>query len=199
MLFPILQLNARLTKSTTSLYGSGILGFEVTHVAFVAAGWLGIAIVLALETQLGVVRKGMWIIRVLTLFSLATLTVRLELLLALYSHTAYNYDMYLFLAQYAVVALSSLVAVSWWPTRFVETEYRLVPVQDVIDSEDVEETDAKVCPESKVGIVSRLLFNWMSPLVKLGYKKPLDSDDVWVLANSDRCEAYPSLSLLISW
>lgn len=51
--------------------------------------------------------------------------------------------------------------------------------QPLHDEEDV-------CPEVRAGFLSRLTFNWMGPLMKRGYRAPLDFADVWRLPPGDR-------------
>ena len=38
-----------------------------------------------------------------------------------------------------------------------------------------------VCPEQNANICSRLTFEWMGPLMKLGHERPLEKEDVWML------------------
>ncbi|KAF2280888.1 P-loop containing nucleoside triphosphate hydrolase protein [Westerdykella ornata] len=42
-----------------------------------------------------------------------------------------------------------------------------------------------VCPEYQAGWFSRLTFQWMSPLMTVGYKRPLERNDIWTV-NPDR-------------
>uniref|UniRef100_A0A7N0VJV5 ABC-type xenobiotic transporter n=1 Tax=Kalanchoe fedtschenkoi TaxID=63787 RepID=A0A7N0VJV5_KALFE len=46
----------------------------------------------------------------------------------------------------------------------------------------------EVCPERHVNIFSWLFFEWMSPLMQLGYKRPITEKDVWKLDEWDRSE-----------
>ncbi|KAH9747853.1 ABC transporter C family member 2 [Citrus sinensis] len=45
-----------------------------------------------------------------------------------------------------------------------------------------------VCPERNAGILSRTYFGWMTPLLQLGYKKPITEKDVWKLDTWDQTE-----------
>ncbi|KAI8898763.1 P-loop containing nucleoside triphosphate hydrolase protein [Globomyces pollinis-pini] len=45
--------------------------------------------------------------------------------------------------------------------------------------------DENVSPEESSNIFSRLIFSWMTPLMKLGYTKVLDMDDLWTLRKVD--------------
>lgn len=48
--------------------------------------------------------------------------------------------------------------------------------------------DENVTPEEVANIFSRLTFHWMTPLMKLGYSKPLDMEDLWNLKPADSAE-----------
>ncbi|CAO3692121.1 unnamed protein product [Rhizopus stolonifer] len=50
----------------------------------------------------------------------------------------------------------------------------------------LEENDS---PEEMSNIFSRLTFGWMTPLMRLGYQKPLTMDDLWNLPKSDQSAA----------
>ncbi|CAK8679779.1 unnamed protein product [Clavelina lepadiformis] len=41
------------------------------------------------------------------------------------------------------------------------------------------------CPESYASFLSKLFFNWFNPLILLGYKKALESNDLWKLNEID--------------
>jgi ATP-binding cassette, subfamily C (CFTR/MRP), member 1 len=43
-----------------------------------------------------------------------------------------------------------------------------------------------ISPEASSNIFSRLTFHWMTPLMKQGYKKVLDMDDLWYLKPADQ-------------
>eukprot|EP00940_MAST-03C_sp_MAST-3C-sp2_P003607 g3607.t1 len=43
-----------------------------------------------------------------------------------------------------------------------------------------------VCPENDAGLLSRLLFSWMNPLLNLGHSRPLTDEDIWALHQDDR-------------
>ncbi|KAI0136126.1 P-loop containing nucleoside triphosphate hydrolase protein [Hypoxylon sp. NC0597] len=42
-----------------------------------------------------------------------------------------------------------------------------------------------ICPEASAGWFSRLTFNWISPLLSVGRRRPLEANDIW-LVNPDR-------------
>ncbi|KAF7760155.1 hypothetical protein Agabi119p4_10831 [Agaricus bisporus var. burnettii] len=43
----------------------------------------------------------------------------------------------------------------------------------------------KIIPERTAPLLSRLLFEWLSPLMGVGYSRPLEKEDLWELQNHD--------------
>lgn len=41
--------------------------------------------------------------------------------------------------------------------------------------------ERQVCPEYSAGIFSRLTWHWMQPLMNVGYKRPLEKNDIWTV------------------
>ena len=54
---------------------------------------------------------------------------------------------------------------------------------DTADDDDDDEVDTHAaCVEQKASFVNRMFFNFMTPLIKLGHRRPLQQTDVWPLA-----------------
>nr|CAB3219629.1 multidrug resistance-associated protein 1-like [Phallusia mammillata] len=47
--------------------------------------------------------------------------------------------------------------------------------------------DLKVCPENAASFLSKMMFEWFSKMIFLGYKRPLVDEDLWLLNNEDKC------------
>lgn len=43
-------------------------------------------------------------------------------------------------------------------------------------------------PERRVNVFSRYLVSWMSPILKVGYKRALEFEDIWALDYPDRSQ-----------
>lgn len=41
------------------------------------------------------------------------------------------------------------------------------------------------CPEESSGFLSRLLFSWFNPLAWKGFRKPLETSDLWNMKHED--------------
>ncbi|CAI7915911.1 unnamed protein product, partial [Closterium sp. NIES-53] len=48
------------------------------------------------------------------------------------------------------------------------------------------DNQGQVCPEDHTSFINRLTFGWMTPLMALGYRRPLEDSDVWRLNDGDR-------------
>ncbi|KAJ3280788.1 hypothetical protein HDU79_011375 [Rhizoclosmatium sp. JEL0117] len=65
---------------------------------------------------------------------------------------------------------------------------------DVVPADD----DLQDSPEEFANIFSTLTFHWMDPLMKLGYKKDLEMEDLWALRHVDSANENSSPSLLMA-
>jgi hypothetical protein len=156
----------------------------------------------------------------LWLFSLACETIKFYFNFQLSSDNfMLPYFWYLYLLQYSFGVKLGLAAVLYYPSTELAVDIRTLG-EDVTDrtglishdmkvhkknygSAKVQDEDEKpkamgdtICPELTANIVSRLLFLWLNPLIKLGYERPLTNRDVWQLpaeeesaSLSDRFEA----------
>ncbi|KAI9475895.1 MAG: multi drug resistance-associated protein MRP [Benjaminiella poitrasii] len=88
-----------------------------------------------------------------------------------------NGDQYNDPTQFRFFAMNSVLAVVIFILENIErpkSQYIMLE-EDELDS-----------PEEKADIFSRLTFSWMTPLMRLGYKKPLTMDDLWNLKTDDQ-------------
>lgn len=58
--------------------------------------------------------------------------------------------------------------------------------------------DAPLSPEANAGIISLITFQWLSPLLSLGYTRPLEAVDLWKL-QPDRSAAHIADTILKSF
>ncbi|ORZ17222.1 multi drug resistance-associated protein MRP [Absidia repens] len=104
------------------------------------------------------------------LFVLIVDGVKLRTLLLLRQQTSDSVQFSLFVTSFA---LSLLVFVLECTPR-PKSQYVLL------------EESSLDCPEDTSNIFSRLTFEWMTPLMRLGYEKPLTMDDLWDLKQDDQ-------------
>ncbi|KAM3207796.1 hypothetical protein ACQJBY_062832 [Aegilops geniculata] len=51
---------------------------------------------------------------------------------------------------------------------------------------EVADSESRVTPFAKAGVLSKISFRWLNPLMKMGYKNPLDDKDMPLLGAADR-------------
>ncbi|VAI82713.1 unnamed protein product [Triticum turgidum subsp. durum] len=60
-----------------------------------------------------------------------------------------------------------------------------------LTDEEVADSESQVTPFAKAGVFSKMSFWWLNPLMKVGYKKPLEDKDMPLLGATDRaCNQY---------
>lgn len=63
-----------------------------------------------------------------------------------------------------------------------------LPSEDVAVHVSASGGGKHTCPEFRANVVSQTTFSWLTPLLRVGYKKALDMDDIWELAPPDKVE-----------
>ncbi|KAJ3066653.1 hypothetical protein HDU98_010066, partial [Podochytrium sp. JEL0797] len=90
------------------------------------------------------------------------------------------------------------------PRPKLSTDNKYTPISQTDDEETevqtmAEDDDAKLLPqespEEYANIFSRLSFHWMDGLMKLGYKKDLEMEDLWALREQDSARLNSNLFL----
>lgn len=168
--------------------GENIMPFELIYYGIVITSYLFFTVVAVLEIRSTVLR-GQWMLRFCALFGFLSLTVRMIYIIELEPRLGHPMISFLtvdFMVLYAAVGLLTLIGIFHHPSsdRFTLLEYRLVPV--FVSESIANKKDPKVCPESKAGIFSTLTFGWLTPMIKYGYKTPLEDSDIWYLSKNDR-------------
>ncbi|KAI8093508.1 multi drug resistance-associated protein MRP [Halteromyces radiatus] len=104
------------------------------------------------------------------LFVLIVDGIKLRTLLLLQQQTSDSVQFSLFVISFALSLLMFVLECTVRP----KSQYVLL------------EEDALECPEGTSNIFGRLTFEWMTPLMRLGYEKPLTMDDLWDLQHDDQ-------------
>lgn len=131
-----------------------------------------------------------WYVRFAMLYLVVAQSTMLQFVFALksfYSEVALQVAV----SQYAASALLSVYYLLHFPNLVPQTDYSPIGSEDTQTDGGVYEPlagDREVCPERKASIFTFLLFGWMSPLMKLGYQRPLTDKDIWLLDNWDTTE-----------
>ncbi|KAI8342382.1 multi drug resistance-associated protein MRP [Chlamydoabsidia padenii] len=104
------------------------------------------------------------------LFVLMVDGVKLRTLLIMQQYTSDSIQFSLFVTSFALSLLIFVLECTPRP----KSQYVLL------------EDSSLDCPEETSNIFSRLTFEWMTPLMRLGYEKPLTMDDLWDLKHDDQ-------------
>ncbi|KAJ7298256.1 hypothetical protein O6H91_Y007400 [Diphasiastrum complanatum] len=163
--------------------------FEIESSLLSSLTWLTIACMLYFETK-AYVREYMWLFRFGMLYALVAQAVKFQFIFGL--RDIYNRQVFQIYVSHVisqvifgviaicnfpdVIPLSIYIPIQVDPSQIVELDYEALPGAE------------QVCPERHANIFSRILFEWMTPLMKKGYKKPLGERDIWQLDTWDRTE-----------
>ncbi|XP_024373624.1 ABC transporter C family member 2 [Physcomitrium patens] len=176
--------------STVNLDGeSSMPPFEITTLTLTSLTWITILVMLGFELK-SYTKTLVWYVRFAILYLVVAQTTMLQFTLALknfYMKTALQVA----ICQYVASALLSIYYLLHFPNLVPQTGYSPIDAEDSQVDGGVYEPlagEREVCPERKASIFTFLLFGWMSPLMKLGYQRPLTDKDVWLLDSWDMTE-----------
>ncbi len=154
-----------------------------------SATWMAVVVMLCVELK-SYTKNFIWYVRFTVFYVIVAQITMLEYVLALK-------DYYTEITIRAVVAVnvSSAIFCIFYlfclPVLVAHTDYTHIPTDHTqVITSDYESLpgELEVCPELKSGIISFLLFDWMTPLMRLGYKRPIGDKDIWQLDNWDKTE-----------
>ncbi|CAN1302447.1 ABC transporter C family member 2 [Linum perenne] len=165
----------------------GLAPFEVASLIVEALAWCSMLVMIGLETRI-YIQEFRWVVKFGVIYTLVGDTVMLNLVLAVKDY--YNSSvLYLYISEVAVQVLFGILLLMYFPDKVPYPGY--TPVRtDTSDDNEYEELPGgeNICPERHVNIFSNIIFAWMSPLMKLGYKRPITEKDVWKLDTWDQTE-----------
>ncbi|XP_024396529.1 ABC transporter C family member 2 [Physcomitrium patens] len=184
---PIAQIVLKLS-AVNGDNSSSLPPFEITSLVWTSITWTVVLIMLCAELRV-YTKVWIWYVRFTLIYGLVAHTTMTSYIFTLRDY----YDTLvkqLVFSHYGVLALFSLFYLFYFPS-LEQVEYTPVSIHDVtLAPEDYEPLAGgnNVCPEFQSNIVARLLFNWMTPLMQVGYKRPIKDPDVWQLDKSDKTE-----------
>ncbi|KAL6198463.1 hypothetical protein ACLB2K_028252 [Fragaria x ananassa] len=166
---------------------TGFAPFEVTSSFIEALAWCSMLILIGLETKI-YIREFRWYVRFGVLYVLVGDAVVLNLILGVtdsYSRSA----LYLYISTVCCQVLFGILLLIYVPHLDPFPGY-IVLQSESLDNAEYEALpgEDQICPERHVNIFSRIYFGWMTPLMQLGYRKPITETDVWKLDTWDQTE-----------
>ncbi|KAL2944295.1 ABC transporter C family member 12 [Bienertia sinuspersici] len=190
---------------------AGVAPYEVISLIFEALAWFSMLVMVGIETKV-YVREFRWFVRFGVVYALVGDAVMLNLVLSVkeqYDSPAFNNVpsltklklsplvfvgylrsvLYLYISEVFAQVLFGVLLFAYVPSLDPYSGYTPIRHEQIEDNEYEELPGGElVCPERHVNIFSKILFSWMNPLMKLGYRRPLTEKDVWKLDTWDQTE-----------
>ncbi|CAO2823372.1 unnamed protein product [Amaranthus hypochondriacus] len=166
---------------------AGLAPYEVLSLIVEVLAWLSMLVMIAIETKV-YVREFRWFVRFGVIYTLVGDAVMLNLVLSVKEH--YNRSvLYLYLSEVIIQGLFGVLLFVYVPSLDPYPGYTPIRHEQIEDIEYEELPGGeRICPERRANIFSKIVFSWMNPLMKLGYKRPLTEKDIWKLDTWDQTE-----------
>ncbi|CAI0545433.1 unnamed protein product [Linum tenue] len=165
----------------------GLAPFEVVSLIVEALAWCSVLVMIGLETKV-YIREFRWVVRFGVIYTLVADAVMLNLVLAVKDYSASSI-LYLYISEVVVQVLFGILLLVYFPDTVPYPGYTPLRTNTLDDTEYEELPEGEyICPERHVNIFSSIIFAWMSPLMQLGYKRPITEKDVWKLDTWDQTE-----------
>ncbi|KAK9936894.1 hypothetical protein M0R45_013714 [Rubus argutus] len=173
---------------TFNPYGkSGFAPFEMTSSVIEALAWCCMLILIGLETKTYIL-EFRWYVRFGVLYVLVGDAVVLNLIIGVTDYYSGS-SLYLYISTVCCQVLFGILLLFMFliwilirATLFCNLSHLTLLNMKYYRGK------IKVCPERHANIFSRIYFGWMTPLMQLGYRKPITEADVWKLDTWDQTE-----------
>lgn len=161
--------------------------FEMVSLIIEALAWCSMLIMICLETKF-YIREFRWYVRFGVIYVLVGDAVILNLIIPMRDYYS-RITLYLYISMVFCQALFGILILVYIPNLDPYPGYTIMQ-PEFVDNAEYEALPGgeHVCPERNASILSRTSFGWMTPLLQLGYKKPITEKDVWKLDTWDQTE-----------
>ncbi|XP_027368270.1 ABC transporter C family member 2-like [Abrus precatorius] len=161
--------------------------FEIISLITEALAWFSMLILIGIETKV-YVREFRWFVRFGLIYAIVGDAVMLNLIISakdLYSSSV----LYLYISEVIGQVLFGILLLVYVPTLDPYPGYAPVESEIITDAAYDELPGGDMsCPERHANILSKIIFSWMNPIMKLGYERPLTEKDIWRLDTWDQTE-----------
>ncbi|KAK7303090.1 hypothetical protein RJT34_13989 [Clitoria ternatea] len=161
--------------------------FEIISLVIEALAWCSMLILTGIETKV-YISEFRWFVRFGLIYAMVGDAVMFNLIISakeLYSSSV----LYLYFSEVVGQVLFGILLLVYVPTLDPYPGYTPIGSEEVTDAAyDELPGGDMICPERGANILSKILFSWMGPIMKLGYERPLTERDVWKLDTWDRTE-----------
>ncbi|XP_010499572.1 PREDICTED: ABC transporter C family member 12-like [Camelina sativa] len=184
---PILRLVMGISLFDIDEETRGLPPFEVASLMVEAFAWLSMLVLVGLETK-QYVKEFRWYLRFGVVYVLVADAVLLDLVLPL-KNSINRTALYLCISSRCSQALFGTLLFIYIPDLDPYPGYHILNDEplDNVEYDALREGD-HICPERHASIFSRIYFGWITPLMQLGYRKPITEKDVWQLDKWDQTE-----------
>ncbi|CAN8313677.1 unnamed protein product [Cochlearia groenlandica] len=158
--------------------------FEVASLMVEAFGWLSMLVLIGLETK-RYVKEFRWYVRFGVVYVLVADAVLMDFLLP-HNNLINRFLSYIC---FMVQALFGILLLVYIPELDPYPGYHIL-IDEPLHNVEYDELcgGEHICPERKAGFFTGVYFDWITPLMRLGYRKTLTEKDVWQLDKWDRTE-----------
>ncbi|KAK8931125.1 ABC transporter C family member 2 [Platanthera zijinensis] len=171
---------------------SSFAPFEVVSLTLEAAAWSCVLMMIAMEIKI-YIHEFRWYIRFVVIYVLIGDAAAFNSFFALREY----YDklaLYIFTSGIICQILFGILLVFYVPSLDPYPGYTPLRADAPVDNTDYELLPGgeQICPERHANLFSRIFFSWITPLMELGYKRPITEKDVWKLDSWDDTETLNS-------
>ncbi|KAJ4703008.1 ABC transporter C family member 2-like [Melia azedarach] len=161
--------------------------FEMVSLIIEALAWCSMLIMIGLETKLYIC-EFRWYVRFGVIYVLVGNAVILNLILPMMNYYS-RFTLHLCINMVFCQVLFGILLLFYVPKLDPYPGYTVLQAESVNYAEYEQLPGGEqVCPERHVSIFSRIYFGWITPLMQLGYKRPITEEDVWKLDTWDKTE-----------
>lgn len=167
---------------------SSFAPFELLSLILEAVTWFCMLTMLVLETKI-YIHEFRWYVRFVVIYVLVGDAAAFSNFFTLREY----YDklvLYIFTSGLITQILFGVLLVFYVPSLDPYPGYTPIRVDALEDNTDYELLPGgeQICPERHGNLFSHIFFSWMTPLMQLGYKRPITEKDVWKLDSWDQTE-----------
>ncbi|CAH2034504.1 unnamed protein product [Thlaspi arvense] len=161
--------------------------FEVASLIVEAFAWFSMLVLVGLETK-KYAKEFRWYVRFGVVYALVADAVLLDLVLPLNNSTN-RIALYLCVSSRCSQALFGVLLLVYIPELDPYPGYHILNNEPLDNFEyDALRGGENICPERHAGFFTGIFFDWITPLMQLGYRHPLTEKDVWQLDKWDQTE-----------
>ncbi|KAK7331399.1 hypothetical protein VNO77_25623 [Canavalia gladiata] len=161
--------------------------FEIISTLIEALTWCSMLILIGIETKVYIC-EFRWFVRFGLIYAIVGDAVMFNLIFSVkefYSSSV----LYLYISEVVGQVLFGILLLVYVPTLDPYPGYSPVGSEMVTDAAyDELPGGDMICPERQTNILSKILFSWINPIMRLGYERPLSEKDIWKLDTWDRTE-----------